>query len=410
MLKTLAVCLLLAAPLTLSAGSVQETHGYSFPSVRSDSGPIGTLAIDSAGTVYGVAYIWNYTYIFQLQANSGFEYTETTIYNFHTSTVLPDATASGDLVVRGPGQLLGTTGDQGEFGCGTLFSLTAPTSGTGSWTAEILYSFPCSSPNQPYYIGSLQLVGGNLYAVTSGGDYGHGSVIELASASGGGLPWTKQTIYSFTGGTDGGGPQSLIAGPNGSFYGATSDGGINTPGGTVFQLSPPAQPGGQWSESVLLNLPLPGAQGTYINGTLGLDAQGNVYGVAIPYSSVEQLYPIVFELSPPIVPGGVWTETNLATIGDGDPSTYITSGVFVARGGDVYGSAKKPKFNYTHSYVYQLIPPANAGDPWLQNLCFQSTGTTPFSLTTLGPDLNSLYGGDPYYYFGEPGYVFMLSQ
>ena len=147
MLKTLAVCLLLAAPLPVLAGSVQETHYYSFPNNRSDTGPIGALAIDSAGTVYGVAYIWNYTYIFQLQANSGFEYAETTIYNFHTSTVLPDATASGDLVVRGPGQLLGTTLDQGEFGCGTLFSLTAPTSGTGSWTGEILYSFPCMSPS-----------------------------------------------------------------------------------------------------------------------------------------------------------------------------------------------------------------------------------------------------------------------
>jgi hypothetical protein len=46
----------------------------------------------------------------------------------------------GNSFVRGPGQLLGTTTDQGQFGCGTLFSLTAPTSGDGSWTAEILYS------------------------------------------------------------------------------------------------------------------------------------------------------------------------------------------------------------------------------------------------------------------------------
>jgi hypothetical protein len=284
-------------------------------------------------------------------------------------------------------------------------------SGTGSWTAQILYSFPCSSPNQPYFIGSLLLLGGNLYAVTSGGDYGQGSVIELAPASGGGLPWIKRTIYSFTGGTDGGGPQTLIAGSNGSLYGVTATGGTNTPGGTVFQLSPPAQPGGQWTESVLLNFPVAGAQQSSPYGTLSLDQQGNVYGIVSQYSASEDLAPVVFELSPPAITGGNWTETTLASIDIGFPGTEITSGVFVAEGGNIYGSAKRPKFNFTDSYVYQLIRPANPGDPGLQSIAFQlGEGTVEQFLTTLGPDGNSLYGVDPYYYFGEPGSAFMLSQ
>jgi hypothetical protein len=40
------------------------------------------------------------------------------------------------------------------------------------------------------------------------------------------------TLYSFTGGADGSGPDALVQAPDGSFYG-TTDGGV----GTVFRLT-----------------------------------------------------------------------------------------------------------------------------------------------------------------------------
>jgi hypothetical protein len=63
-------------------------------------------------------------------------------------------------------------------------------------------------------------------------------------------------LYSFQGGNDGSNPAAgLIADKAGSLYGTTRNGGstaCNTGGcGTVFELSPPAAPGGQWTETVL---------------------------------------------------------------------------------------------------------------------------------------------------------------
>ena len=52
---------------------------------------------------FGPSKVWEYAYIFQLQPSGTYGYTETTIYNLHTSTVLPDATSSGELVCAGSG-------------------------------------------------------------------------------------------------------------------------------------------------------------------------------------------------------------------------------------------------------------------------------------------------------------------
>lgn len=44
------------------------------------------------------------------------------------------------------------------------------------------------------------------------------------------------TLYSFTGGADGGNPNGLVQGVNGIFYGTTQHGGTNLAGG-VFQIT-----------------------------------------------------------------------------------------------------------------------------------------------------------------------------
>jgi len=48
---------------------------------------------------------------------------------------------------------------------------------------------------------------------------------------------TLSTLYSFTGGMDGGNPNGLMQETNGNFYGTTQDGGTND-SGTVFQMTP----------------------------------------------------------------------------------------------------------------------------------------------------------------------------
>jgi len=58
---------------------------------------------------------------------------------------------------------------------------------------------------------------------------------------------SEQTLYTFTGGNDGGNPYAgLIFDSNGNLYGTTVYGGTYAYG-TVFELSP--GPDGQWTEN-----------------------------------------------------------------------------------------------------------------------------------------------------------------
>src|SRR5436305_9860279 len=63
---------------------------------------------------------------------------------------------------------------------------------------------------------------------------------------------TLTTLHSFTG-SDGTLPYSgLISDASGALYGTTAYGGLYSEG-TVFKLTPPAKPGGAWTETVLHN-------------------------------------------------------------------------------------------------------------------------------------------------------------
>ena len=96
---------------------------------------------------------------------------------------------------------------------------------------------------------------GALYGVgASGGTYGYGAVFRLQPPSSSGGAWTETVLHSFTGqngdGIVGGYLTTPVFGPNGALYGTTS--------GTVFELRPPATPGGRWIENILYSFPGPG--------------------------------------------------------------------------------------------------------------------------------------------------------
>src|SRR5690349_8994831 len=64
---------------------------------------------------------------------------------------------------------------------------------------------------------------------------------------------TFMTLYNFSGnGQEGKGPAGgVVIGKGGVLYGTTYYGGISPGWGTVFQLNPPAQGGGPWTETQL---------------------------------------------------------------------------------------------------------------------------------------------------------------
>lgn len=156
----------------------------------------------------------------------------------------------------------------------------------GAATEQVLYLF-----NAGEMPGGLVLDNaGNLYGTTYyGGDFNLGSVFELSPSSNG---WTRSTLYSFTGGTDGSNPgdfQSLVFDAAGNLYGSTTSG--DGGGGTVFKLAPN---GGTWTLSVIKHFKA-GAPW----GTLAFDTAGNLYGTVCCGGDA------VFELSP--TANGVWT-------------------------------------------------------------------------------------------------------
>src|SRR5262249_30877391 len=105
----------------------------------------------------------------------------------------------------------------------------------------------------------------------------------------------KKILYNFTGGTDGGGILGGVTIHNGSLYGAAAyggDEGCDEGGaycGTVFQLSPPAQKGGTWTESTIYTLGQQANDGYFPEIGVVFDSAGNLYGTT--QSSLYELVP-----------------------------------------------------------------------------------------------------------------------
>lgn len=128
-------------------------------------------------------------------------------------------------------------------------------------------------------------------------------------------------IHRFQGGADGINPGNLVADAAGNLYGTTGYGGsgpcsspTSYPGcGIIFQLRPPAQPAGTWTETVLYSFQ-GGSDGRYPAPSLVLDHAGNLYGTTTQgggCTPVASGCGVVFRLSPPAASVGSWTYTVL---------------------------------------------------------------------------------------------------
>ena len=120
----------------------------------------------------------------------------------------------------------------------------------GIWTKATLYSFSGGSDGANPVAGLIFDTGGNLYGTTSqGGSSDAGTVFKLTPPTAPGGAWTKTTLYSFAGGNDGADPIAGLIFDTGSLYGTTEYGGSGY--GTVFNLTPPTAPEGTWTKTTL---------------------------------------------------------------------------------------------------------------------------------------------------------------
>jgi len=176
----------------------------------------------------------------------------------------------------------------------------------------------------------------------------------------------------------------------------TGSGGTVSIGGTVFQLLPPASAGGAWTESVIHDFTEGGDWGAP-NGVI-LGSGGALYGTAAGASRLGPCVACgdVFQLAPPATPGGPWTETILHSFTGGYPDTdgsLPDSAPVLGPHGELYGATYTGGV-YGFGAIYEMEPPSSPGAPWKETILYSFTdgpdGGQP-NAVTLGPDGN-LYG------------------
>jgi uncharacterized repeat protein (TIGR03803 family) len=255
------------------------------------------------------------------------------------------------LVEDSQGGLYGTTYLGGSSSLGTVFKINK----TGKET--ILHSFagpPDGSGDGAYsYQGVIRDAAGNLYGVTAaGGAYGAGAVYKWNATD-------KETLlYSFTGYSDGGSPDSvLVADSAGDLFGTTQDGGNSECGGSgcgvVFELSPKS--GGDWVETVLyefcsLSNCIDGERP--LAGPLVRDPAGTLYGTT--YFGGVNDDGVVFKLD---VTG---QETVLHSFTGGPDGAFPYAGLAEDGSGDLYGTTQGGGAtcytSYTCGVVFKITP------------------------------------------------------
>jgi uncharacterized repeat protein (TIGR03803 family) len=312
----------------------------------------------------------------------------------------------GGLVVDGSGNFYGTTGTGGAWGFGVAYEINATSEST-------LYDFKGSgSGDGAEAIGSLIFdSAGNLYGVTSVGGTGDcvfgetvgcGTVFELSPPSFKGGPWTETVLYSFQGldNSDGSKPfAGLVFDDAGSLYGTTFDGGNSACDygcGTIFELSPPSIPGGTWTETVLHSFTGGTDDGLGSLAQLVFDEAGNLYGTT--YEGGLQNYGTVFQLSPPSAPGGTWTESLIYSFHKSGMAVPV-AGLTWGPNGSLFGTAYGGKAS---GGVFSLTP-SGQGE-WTYKPVYEF-------LTPANPQAGVVFGGPSALYgtAGLGGFVYEIS-
>jgi hypothetical protein len=379
------ICLLVLGLASAGSAESNEKVLYSFQGGTGDGAfPAGGVVFDRAGNLYGATTDGGGECppaqcgtVFQLAppAKTGDSWTETVLYIFKGNGSGDGNTPAGSVIIDSAGNLYGTTGYGGtgdcvllgtKVGCGTVYELSPPAQKGGAWTETVLYSFPTAVHGY--------LPNGNLVFDSTGNLYG-------ATMFGGGYGTSCNAYYQYC--------------------------------GAVFELSPPTEKGGQWTEKVLhgfkgMKAGSQNGDGANPNGGLVFDSKGAIYGTTYtggfqcPHDS-GQGCGTVFKLAPPAKKGGNWTETLIhqfkSSPDGGDPA----AGVILDAHGNLDGTTTGGGGGYGAGTVFQLRP--NADGTWKEHVLYsfqgQNDGSSPQGGVVLDA-IGNIYGSS------EGGMVFRL--
>ena len=220
-------------------------------------------------------------------------------------------------------------------------------------------------------------------------------LIGSAYALGQNPPPSLTTLYSFTGGADGANPHArLVPGSNGVLYGTTFGGGA-TNNGTVFSLTPPVSPGGAWTENAIYSFQ-GGASGFQPEATLAIDNSGVLYGTASALGN--GIVGVIYSLTPPASSGGAWTQTVLHSFGGTGYGGGSKGGLVLGPAGVLYGTTQYGGGSNVGT-VFALAPPTTVGGAWTYSVLYSfkngGDGNYPTAGLAIGggtPNKIVLYG------------------
>jgi hypothetical protein len=209
---------------------------------------------------------------------------------------------------------------------------------------------------------------GNIYAVTLIGGNATctstcGLVMKLSPNSSGQM--TESILHTFSGGTDGDQPITIVMDSNGNlFVGADAGGGTGCDKkgcGTIVELSP--IPTGGWKTTVVYTF-LGGNNGSHGRVNL-IDAAGNIYGFENGGS-----YNQIYELSPSS--SGTWTHKIIYNGTSTLPASFPS---FMDASGNIYGvvgSAGGTACLGGCGIAFELSP--NSNGTWSNNILYSFQG------------------------------------
>jgi uncharacterized repeat protein (TIGR03803 family) len=343
-----AVMILTAFVSGSSFAQYTQTILHTFPLSKDGSSITrNPLFADPSGVLYGTSYsggMHGQGSFFILTLSSRGVWQETQLYSFPVSRGASDAVSdpSGAIVRDAVGNFYGLSPYDGPNDncyldgypnpCGTIWELSNTSQG---WQRTILYSFTGGTDGG----GPASLVidsSGNLYGVTNEQEWG--TVFELSPT---GTSWTFRTLYIFSGGADGGAPNAIVLNRSGNLLGSTYAGGITNSNvcydydtnnygcGVIFELSPAS--GAAWTETTLYSF-LGGNDGGQPYGSLTLDPTGNLFGIAGDAGANSA--GVLFEVSNS---SGAWSESvPYAFSFPSSPSFGVTSDA----AGNIYGGTQ----------------------------------------------------------------------
>ena len=183
---------------------------------------------------------------------------------------------------------------------------------------------------------------------------------------------------------------NLASDHNGNIYGTTQGGGKLDLWRMrhYLQLSP--NPDGSWSESVLYsfcNNVIDGvcADGSMPKGGVVVDLEGNLYGNTYEGGIAAGCgggCGVVFELSPPTMPGGTWTETVLHTFCSNQVNNFCIDGaepfgkLEMDSSGNLFGTASVGGLYGIGGLAYELVRNASWNFQSIYNFCTFPEGLT----------------------------------